>query len=182
MSTYGWLLDYQRCIECRACESACKQWNGVDTGVNVRFRRVNVRETGRFPKVSTVALSLSCNHCENAYCQKVCPMKAISRRADGIVLIDPAKCVGCRECEKFCPYQTISFNPNKSKAEKCTMCADRIDQALAPACATLCPTGALQWGVWDDIHGKGDDRVGGFTDPIYTKPHIRFITEPWPAR
>lgn len=49
MPTYGWLVDPKRCIECRACESACKQWNGVETGLNVRYRKVNVREAGTFP-------------------------------------------------------------------------------------------------------------------------------------
>ncbi len=182
MAKYGWLLDLNRCIECRACESACKQWNGVDTGVNVRFRRVYVSEAGVYPKVSTRALSLACNHCENAYCQKVCPVKAIARRADGIVLIDSSKCTGCRECEKFCPYQVPNFNPNKKKVEKCTMCADRIDQGLEPACATLCPTGALQWGNWDEIQNQGAGQVPGFTDPAYTAPHIRFVIEAWPVK
>jgi anaerobic dimethyl sulfoxide reductase subunit B len=182
MPTYGWLLDYKRCIECRACESACKQWNGVDTGVNVRFRRVNVREAGRYPKVTTVALSLACNHCEDPACLKVCLGKAISRRADGIVVIDSAKCIGCRQCENFCPYQVPDYNPLKNKVEKCTMCADRIDQNLQPACATVCPTGALQWGSWDEIQAKGAGRVDSFTDPVYTRPHIRFVTEAWPVR
>lgn len=181
MPTYGWLLDYKRCIECRACESACKQWNGVDTGVNVRFRRVNVREAGRYPKVTMVALSMACNHCENPHCEKVCPTKAISRRSDGIVLIDQTLCIGCRQCEVHCPYQVPDYNPNKNKVEKCTMCADRIDQNLQPACATLCPTGALQWGKWEDIRGKGEGKVDTFTDPAYTAPHIRFITAAWPA-
>lgn len=182
MPTYGWLLDYKRCIECRACESACKQWNGVDTGVNVRFRRVKVREVGSYPKVRTMALSLACNHCENAACQKVCPVQAIWRRDDGIVLIDSDTCIGCRLCEMHCPYQVPDYNPAKKKVEKCTMCVDRVDQNLQPACATLCPTGALQWGEWNEIKGKGSDRVDSFTNPAYTSPRIRFISQAWPVK
>jgi len=182
MAKYGWLLDPKRCIECRACEAACKQWNGVETGVGLRYRLVHVAESGKFPAVTTQALSLACNHCDNAWCVKVCPVKAIRRRDDGIVLIDRDACVGCRECEKFCPYQVPQFNATAKKVEKCTMCADRIDQNLQPACATLCPTEALQWGKWDDIRGQGTGQVAGFTDPQYTRPNIRFLTEPWAVK
>ena len=182
MAKYGWLLDLKRCIECRACESACKQWNGVETGIGVRYRIVQLRESGKFPTGVTQAASLACNHCDNAYCIKVCPVKAISRRADGILLIDQARCLGCRECEQFCPYQVLRFNTNTRRMEKCTQCADRIDQGLQPACATLCPTEALKWGEWSDIKDKGVDMIPGFTDPKYTRPNIRFIVEDWPAK
>ncbi len=179
MATYGFLLDPKRCIECRACEAACKQWNGVETGVNVRYRKVRVSEAGKFPAVQTQALSIACNHCENAFCMKVCPVKAISRRDDGVVLIDQSKCVGCRECEQFCPYDAPQFNSHTKKMEKCTFCADRIDQDLAPACVAMCPTGALQWGKWEDISQTGAARVTGFNNPALTRPRIRFVTSPW---
>ena len=179
MAKYGWLLDLKLCIECRACESACKQWNGVATGIGVRYRVVKTRESGTFPQVTTQAVSLACNHCDNAWCMKVCTVHAISRRADGVVLIDAEKCVSCRQCEKFCPYQVPNFNASTKKMEKCTMCADRIDSGLAPACATVCPTGALQWGEWANIKGQGVGAVAGFTDPQYTRPNIRFIAEGW---
>lgn len=179
MSTYGWLLDPKRCIECRACETACKQWNGVPVGVGVRYRTVRVIETGAAPNVRVSWLSGACNHCENAICIKVCPVKAIARRADGIVLIDQSKCLGCRQCEKFCPYGAPQFNVAEKKMQKCTMCTDRVEKNLAPACATLCPTGALQWGDWEQLQKQGADRVDGFANPALTKPRIRFVTTGW---
>jgi len=183
MAKYGWLLDLKRCIECRACESACKQWNHVETGVGVRYRIVHTSETGVYPKITTQAASLACNHCDDYWCGKVCPTGAIGRRSsDGIVLIDQQKCIGCRMCEKFCPYQVPKYNPSTRKTEKCTMCADRIDSGLAPACATLCPTEALQWGEWEEISKHGSPFAPGFTDPKYTHPNIRFIVEGWPAK
>jgi Fe-S-cluster-containing dehydrogenase component len=179
VTRYGWLLDAKRCIECRACESACKQWNQVDTGVNVRYRRVRVQESGTFSAPTVVALSLACNHCEEATCVKACPLKAISRRDDGIVLIDQTRCAGCQLCAQFCPYGAPQFHAATMKMKKCTMCYDRIDAGMAPACATLCPTNALQWGKWEDISGQGTAQVPGFSDPSLTKPGIRFLSTTW---
>lgn len=179
MAKYGWLFDAKRCIECRACEAACKQWNGVETGIGVRYRLVRSRETGIFPNLTTEAMSMACNHCDNAWCMKACPVKAIWRRDDGVVLIDQDKCVSCRMCAKLCPYQAPQFNTLTKKMEKCTMCFDRVDQQLVPACANNCPTGALTWGKWDEIKDKGEDRVTGFANPAQTRPNIRFVTTGW---
>lgn len=183
MPVYGWLLDPKRCIECRACEAACKQWNQVDTGVNVRYRRVHVLESGRFPEVRTQALSLACHHCENALCMKVCPVKAIWRRdEDGAVVIDQDRCVGCQFCAKFCPYDAPQYNAARNKMQKCTMCFDRIEMGLQPACAALCPTGALQWDAWEKIRTQGVAQVAGFNTPVTTRPRIRFLAEGWKVK
>ena len=178
MSSYGWLLDPKRCIDCRACESACKQWNHVETGVNVRYRQVRLQESGTFPQARVQALSISCNHCENAYCVKVCPVKAISRRADGIVVVDTKRCLGCGMCGMFCPYGAPQYHAVTQQMQKCTMCVDRVDQGLAPACASACPTGALQWGNWDEIASQGAASIEGF-NPYQVEPHIRFVTTGW---
>lgn len=180
MKSYGWLIDPKRCIECSACEAACKQWNQVETGANVRWRRVLKEETGTFPSVTVTAVSTACNHCENAFCQKVCPVKAIWRREeDGAVLIDQSRCVGCGQCYVFCPYGAPQLNLATRKTSKCTMCFDRIEQGLEPACATACPTGALRWGDWNEIEGKGADRIAGFSHPRQMRPHVRFVTAGW---
>jgi anaerobic dimethyl sulfoxide reductase subunit B (iron-sulfur subunit) len=179
MTTYGWLLDPKKCIECRACEAACKQWNQIEIGINLRYRQVRVSETGVFPMVRIQALTAACNHCEQASCVKVCPTHALWRRDDGIVLIDREKCIGCELCAKFCPYQALQLNVRTKKIEKCTMCADRIDLDLQPACAALCPTGALQWGKWDELKNQGSDRIPGFSDPGFTKPRVRFAPQRW---
>lgn len=182
MKLYGWLLDIKRCIECRACEVACKQWNGVEIGVGVRRREVRVKEYGVFPAVRQQAVSGACNHCDNAWCMKACPVKAISRGPNGEVLIDQDACVGCQQCAAFCPYGAPRFNVRLKKMDKCTMCPDRIEAGLEPACATLCPTGALQWGPWEEIQKKGVAQIEGFANPRQTWPRIRFITEDYKAQ
>lgn len=176
---YGWLLDTKRCIECSACEVACKQWNQVETGVNVRLRRLRVVETGTFPNARVSAISLSCNHCENALCMKACPAKAIWRRDDGLVIVNREKCLGCGQCRQFCPYEAPQMNQRTRQMEKCTGCFVRVEAELRPACATMCPTGALQWGKWQELSGQGTDRIEGFQSPTLTRPAIRFVTAPW---
>jgi anaerobic dimethyl sulfoxide reductase subunit B (iron-sulfur subunit) len=182
MKLYGWLLDIKRCIECRACEVACKQWNGVEIGVGVRRREVRVKEYGVFPAVRQQAVSGACNHCDNAWCMKACPVKAISRGPNGEVLIDQDACVGCQQCAAFCPYGAPHFNVRLKKMDKCTMCPDRIKAGLEPACVTLCPTDALQWGPWEEIQKKGVAQIEGFANPRQTWPRIRFITEGYKAQ
>ncbi len=179
MPQYGWVLDYKRCIECRACEAACKQWNGLETGI--RFRQVRVYETGQFPKVQSHALSLACNHCDNPLCLKVCPTKSIFRHAaTGAILINQETCVGCELCSEFCPYGALQINTKTRKMSKCTMCVDRLEQNLQPACVTLCPTGALQFGRWEQVQNRGTDRAPNFPNPATTRPSIRFIDPGWP--
>ncbi len=182
MATYGWLIDEKLCIECRACESACKTWNQLETGVGVRWRQVRVREAGVYPNVRQQALTGSCHHCENAWCMKVCPVKAIWRRTeDGTVQIDQDKCVGCQQCAMFCPYGAPQFNLRTRKMSKCTFCFDRTEQGLDPACVTLCPTGALKYGPWSEIQDKGSETTDNFAPPRQTRPRVRFIREGFPA-
>lgn len=182
MPYYGWLFDPKRCIECRACESACKQWNGVETHVGVRYRRVNVFESGQYPNPTTFAISMSCNHCENPLCMRACPVKAIWRRDDGIVMVDQEKCVGCQMCGKFCPYGAPQYHVETRKMAKCHMCSDRVDEGLQPACATLCPTGAIRWGEWEAIQGQGSTTVPGYGPSTTTHPRLRIVTAGWGQR
>jgi Fe-S-cluster-containing dehydrogenase component len=178
METYGWLLDPKKCIECRACETACKQWNGVAIGV--RYRQVRVTESGVFPAVRMQALSGACNHCDNAYCLKVCPTRAISRREkDGTVQISSSECIGCGLCAEFCPHHALQLNRATRKMEKCTGCFDRIELGMQPACSALCPTGALSWGKWSDIKNRGSAEWPGLPG-TYTAPRIRYVTDDYP--
>ena len=97
------------------------------------------------------------------------------RAADGIVLLDAAKCIGCRYCESVCPYGAPQYDETEKKMSKCTMCVDRIDAGKQPACVDTCPTGALQFGNLVDLDRKGVRQIPNFADPSYSSPSIRFV-------
>jgi Fe-S-cluster-containing dehydrogenase component len=114
--------------------------------------KVFEEERGTLPKVKTTWMPVLCMHCENAPCIPGCPEHAIDRRADGIVLIDPQKCNGCKDCLQACPYGVIYFNEELNLCQKCTLCAHLLDQGWdEPRCVTACPTEALIFGEADEL-------------------------------
>ena len=98
------------------------------------------------PKVKMHYQPVLCMHCDNAPCMAACPVEgAIYRRKDGLVIIDPVKCTGCKNCVDACPYKTIYFNEDLNIAQKCTGCAHLLDSGLegAPVCGCL-PDGNIE--------------------------------------
>jgi len=119
------------------------------------------------PEEHTLAL---CNHCGNPSCVRVCPTKATFKRPDGIVMMDFHRCIGCRYCMAACPYGSRSFNfadprrflkeqnpdfPTRTKGvvEKCTFCAERLDEGKRPACVEAAK-GAIYFGDLNDPHSE----------------------------
>jgi anaerobic dimethyl sulfoxide reductase subunit B (iron-sulfur subunit) len=146
---YGFIIDSERCVDCRACVVACKSYNNIELGV--MWRRVRSSWKGSYPAVTFTSHSMSCNHCANPACSKVCPAGAISKRAeDGIVVVDKAKCVGCGACGKACPYGAPQYGKTKLM-QKCNLCLDRVSAGKQPACVATCPAGALTFGAMDAL-------------------------------
>lgn len=139
------IFDENKCVGCHACVVACINENGFQSPD--RWRRVANSNPGHHPDLSLFYLSIACNHCDEAPCMLNCPSKAFSiDKKTGAINHDPESCIGCKYCTWACPYDAPKFNPSKGVIEKCTFCNDRIEEGLKPACANLCPTGALDFG------------------------------------
>lgn len=170
----GLVIDLDTCVGCHACAVACKEWNAggisgplTDTGPygaepeGVWFNRVHGFEVQPPPGTAQPAMTLhfprSCLHCADAACVTVCPTGAsYKREADGIVLVDPDRCIGCKLCSWACPYGAREYDAHEGVMKKCTLCVDRIynehlDEAeRVPACVQACPTRARHFGDLGD--------------------------------
>lgn len=104
----GMIIDLQRCILCRACTIACKQENKTPPGM--LYNPVLEEETGTYPKPGRQWFPRPCYHCEKPACLESCPNKAIFKRSDGIVYIDPDLCKGVQACVGACPYEVPLFD------------------------------------------------------------------------
>ena len=124
------------CMGCHTCEVACKQENGL--GVGPRLVRVIERSPDFIP--------IYCHHCADAPCRESCPVEAITRTVQGIVLIDRDLCIGCKACVEACPFGAMQFDDENDLAVKCDMCVDRQSEGKGPACAAVCPAGCIFWG------------------------------------
>lgn len=105
-------------------------------------------------------VSMSCNHCDDPACVKVCPTGAhFKRKEDGLVVIDTQKCIGCGMCAKACPYGAPVLDEAAKKMRKCDGCLDRIKAGKSPLCVEACPQRAIEFGPIDElrkVHGKVD--------------------------
>lgn len=147
--TYAFTFDSSACSGCKACQEACKDKNNLPVGVMWR-RVVEVSGGGWVQEgkawtnnVFAYNLSIACNHCVHPKCAGVCPTDAYVHRADGIVYIDPSKCMGCGYCSWACPYNAPRYNPEQGQMSKCNFCFDNIDAGLPPSCVAACPMRAL---------------------------------------
>jgi formate dehydrogenase iron-sulfur subunit len=175
----GFFTDTSICIGCKACEVACKEWNQL-SGDAPAFRDTfdntgqldaenwrHVKFIDLVPDANVVTgngqawlmMSDICKHCKHASCLEVCPTGAIVRTEFDTVYIQQDVCNGCRDCISACPYGAIGFSPATGTAHKCTMCYDRLQNNMTPACAKACPTQSIQFGTLSQLHQKADARL-----------------------
>ena len=170
----GLVIDLDICVGCHACATSCKEWNtqGYSAPLTDRdpygadplgpwLNRVHSYEVHGDAGIETgphiVHFPRSCLHCEEPACVTVCPTGASYKRAeDGIVLVDPDTCIGCKLCSWACPYGAREYDYDHGVMKKCTLCIDRIynenlePEDREPACVRACPTGARYFGDLGD--------------------------------
>lgn len=170
----GFLVDSERCIGCHSCEMACKNEYQLDP--KIRWRKVYPLREDNFSMPERNFMSLACNHCQEPECLRVCPVAAYTKRADGIVIQNHDRCIGCKMCIMACPYQVPQYNERYRKVEKCHMCAQKQDQGEKPACVNGCPMEAISVIDLNQFNKYGTSKtLPGFPDPQITKPTTRFI-------
>jgi formate dehydrogenase iron-sulfur subunit len=176
---YGFFTDTSVCIGCKACEVACKEWNqlpgnepafgdGFDNTASLdaqNWRHVkfidNVPDETYAVGQGKAWLMMSdvCKHCQHASCMEVCPTDAIIRTEFDTVYIQPDVCNGCRNCIAACPYDVIGLNEHTKVAQKCTLCYDRLQGGMEPACAKACPTQSIQFGPVIELRERAQQRL-----------------------
>ena len=159
---YGFFIDTTKCTGCKTCHVTCKDDNDLPLGV--KWRRVYEYAGGNWSKnadgsfknsVFSYYTSIGCNHCSHPVCVKACPTGACHKRQkDGLVHIDQSVCIGCRSCERACPYDAPQFDSNRGVMTKCDGCYDRIAEGRKPACVESCTMRALDFGPIDELRAK----------------------------
>ena len=178
----AFLVDLSSCSGCKTCQVACQDVHGL--APEQRWRRVVDVEAGEWqrdgeawrPDVAACSLSLSCQHCASPACVPACPSSAIHVEADGAVVVDAERCLGCRYCSWACPYGAPQFAESTGTMTKCDFCVDERRAGREPACVTACPLRAIEWGEYEEL--KSRDGVVEAMAPLVraevTRPSVLF--------
>ena len=173
--TVAKLIDVSKCIGCKACQTACMEWNdlrdvvGINHGVydNPMDLTEHSWTVMRFSEYENPDGNLEwlirkdgCMHCEDPGCLKACPSPgAIVQYTNGIVDFHEENCIGCGYCVTGCPFNVPRISKKDNRAYKCTLCSDRVAVGQEPACVKTCPTGAIMFGTKEDMKQQAADRV-----------------------
>ena len=170
------LIDVSKCIGCKACQSACVEWNdthpdiGENHGIydNPRDLTENMFTLMRFtewvnPETDNLEWLIrkdGCMHCADPGCLKACPAPgAIVQYTNGIVDFIHENCIGCGYCVKGCPFNIPRISKADHRSYKCTLCSDRVAVGQGPACAKACPTQAIVFGTKEDMKRHAEGRI-----------------------
>lgn len=170
------LIDVSKCIGCKACQSACVEWNDThpEIGENIgsyenphdltpdmfTLMRFSEWENPATNELEWLIRKDGCMHCEDPGCLKACPAPgAIVQYSNGIVDFIHDNCIGCGYCVTGCPFDIPRISKVDHKSYKCTLCSDRVAVGQGPACAKACPTKAITFGTKDDMTALANERI-----------------------
>ncbi|TQK11539.1 formate dehydrogenase subunit beta [Herbaspirillum sp. SJZ107] len=196
------LIDVSKCIGCKACQTACMEWNDVrdEVGVNAGVYDNPLDLTPkswtvmRFAEHETNDGNLEwlirkdgCMHCEEPGCLKACPSPgAIVQYNNGIVDFHEENCIGCGYCVTGCPFNIPRISKEDNRAYKCTLCSDRVAVGQEPACVKTCPTGAIVFGTKEamkehaagrieDLKERGYENAGLYDPAGVGGTHVMYV-------
>jgi formate dehydrogenase iron-sulfur subunit len=197
----GFFTDTSICIGCKACEVACKGWNLVpedglvwtghsydntgelnaNTWRHVAFIEQQAPDPIKQGKQDFRWLMESdvCKHCTHAGCLDVCPTGAIFRTEFGTVVIQDDVCNGCGYCVTACPFGVITKRELEGDGgmHKCTLCYDRLQDGMEPACAKACPTDSIQFGPLDELVERARERCGDLVEAGVSEARLYLADE-----
>jgi len=174
---YAIVIDTFKCIDCKACMIGCKVENEVPTGYWRNWIRPATNSEGRRFHFQPG----QCMQCDEPSCVAACPVGATYKQEDGLVAIDPAKCIGCGNCVTACPYGARYRHPTLHIADKCDFCRHRLKRGEEPACVETCPTRARVFGDLNDPSSrvsemmKKEKLVQVIHPMINTRPSIYYF-------
>jgi Fe-S-cluster-containing dehydrogenase component len=168
----GLLFDATRCVGCRACSIACRDANGLapdvamiggapyDAPADLNGSTLSVMKQWSTDK-ETGYFKAQCMQCADPACSSVCMMGALHKGKRGVVQYDVDRCVGCRNCQIACPFNVPKFQwaSASPKIIKCELCRHRWDQGKGPACAEVCPRGAVVSGSRPELLAEAKRRL-----------------------
>jgi Fe-S-cluster-containing dehydrogenase component len=179
----GLLFDTTKCIGCKACVVACREANGLqpDTSWSDGLYQAPLDLNEKTKTVVKLFddgaqrsyMKAQCMHCIDPACANACMLGAFKKREFGIVTYDVNYCIGCRYCEVACPYGVPKFEWSKAvpRMVKCELCNHRLAEGKVPACAEVCPRGAVIFGKRDDLLRDAKSRLaanpGKYIQKVY---------------
>ncbi len=163
------LNDCTRCVGCRACQTACRRYNGLPPSDNdalydmplgledTHYTTIKLWREGQQHSF----IKRQCMHCNVPSCVSACPVTALQKQRQGNITYDPDKCIGCRYCMIACPFNVPRFEFDSATPEikKCNFCKDKIFKGEQPTCAAVCPTGAIVYGTRDEMIAEAHRRI-----------------------
>jgi formate dehydrogenase iron-sulfur subunit len=161
----GLLVDVPYCNGCSQCLEACAQVNELKPPTQRIEPTADGLSADRWAAIVESKqggyVRKSCRHCLEPACVSVCPVGAMYRTSEGVVLYDAEKCMGCRYCMMACPYgiPRYQWDSPAPQVRKCILCHERLDRGLLPACVESCPNGVLTFGTREEMLALAQDRI-----------------------